>query len=294
VTRVDAVDVPGGRAPVLVVGATGKTGRAVSAALLARGVPVRAAVRPGREGAAPAGTTAVPVDLDTGQGLAAALDGARAAYHLAPNVHPDEVGMAARVASAATAAGLPRLVFHSVLHPDDARMPHHQRKAEAEGLLRDALGERVTVLRPAAYHQNLVAQARSGMLSVPYSVDAPFTNVDLADVAEVAADALGGAHAGLTLDLAGPEVLTTRQLAERAAVALGHPVSDMRMPLETWLSGPGAPLAEQARHDLAAMFAAYDEGGLTGDPAVLPALLGRPPTTWLACLSGSGTALGPG
>ena len=290
----DAVDtVPDDRAPMLVVGATGKTGRAVSAALLARGVPVRAAVRPGRESAAPAGTTAVAVDLDTGLGLAAALDGARAAYHLAPNVHPDEVGMAARVASAATAAGLPRLVFHSVLHPDDARMPHHLRKAEAEGLLRDALGERVTVLRPAAYHQNLVAQARSGMLSVPYSVDAPFTNVDLADVADVAADALAGAHAGLTVDLAGPEVLTTRQLAERAAVALGHRVSDMRMPLETWLSGPGAAMAEQARHDLAAMFAAYDEGGLTGDPTVLPTLLGRPSTTWLTCLMRSGQAPDP-
>ena len=75
--------------------------------------------------------------------------------------------------------GLERLVFHSVLHPDDARMPHHLRKAEAEAVLREALGERLTVLRPAAYHQNLVAQARSGMLAVPYSLDAPFTNVDL-------------------------------------------------------------------------------------------------------------------
>ena len=100
-------------------------------------------------------------------------------------------------------------------------MPHHLRKAEAEAVLRDALGERVTVLRPAAYHQNLVAQALSGMLPVPYSLDAPFTNVDLEDVAEVAADALLGAHAGLTLDLAGPEVLTVRQLAEQAAAVLG-------------------------------------------------------------------------
>ena len=87
-------------------------------------------------------------------------------------------------------------MFHSVLHPDDARMPHHLRKAEAETVLRAALGERLTVLRPAAYHQNLAGQAHAGMLRVPYSLDAPFTNVDLADVAEVAADALGGAHAG--------------------------------------------------------------------------------------------------
>ncbi len=47
-----------------------------------------------------------------------------------------------------------------------------------------------TVLRPAAYHQNLVDAARAGRLTVPYSLDAPFTNVDLDDVAEVAATVL--------------------------------------------------------------------------------------------------------
>ena len=89
-------------------------------------------MRPGRESGAPSGTTPVPVDLATGLGLEEALSGARAAYHLAPNMHADEVGMAQRVAAAAVATGLDRLVFHSVLHPDDARMPHHRRKAEAE------------------------------------------------------------------------------------------------------------------------------------------------------------------
>src|SRR5690242_1609912 len=125
--------------PVLVVGATGKTGRAVAAALTSRGVAVRAAVRAGREPDAPPGTSPVPVDLATGLGLEDALSGARAAYHLAPNMHPDEVGMARRVADAAVAAGVERLVFHSVLHPDDARMPHHLRKAQAEVVLRETL-----------------------------------------------------------------------------------------------------------------------------------------------------------
>ncbi len=271
--------------PVLVVGATGKTGRAVCAALVTAGVPVRAAVRAGREPAAPPGTTPVVVELATGQGLAAALDGARAAYHLAPNMHPDEVGIAVRVGAAAVDVGLERLVFHSVLHPGDDRMPHHLRKAEAEAVLRAALGERVTVLRPAAYHQNLVPQALSGMLSVPYSLDAPFTNVDLGDVAEVAVDALLGAHAGLTLDLAGPEVLTVRQLAEQAAAVLAREVSSVRISLQEWRSGPGATLSDQARENLTAMFTAYDDSGLTGEPTVLLGLLGRPATSWMACLS---------
>ncbi len=278
-------DVDAVREPVLVVGATGKTGRAVCAALVAAGVPVRAALRAGREPAAPSGTTPVVVDLVTGQGLAGALDGARAAYHLAPNMHHDEAGIAARVATAASKVGLQRLVFHSVLHPDDSRMPHHLRKAEAEVVLRAALGERLTVLRPAAYHQNLVAQALAGMLRVPYSLDAPFTNVELADVAEVAVGALLGAHAGLTLDLAGPEVLTTRQLAAQAAAVLGREVSAVQISVQEWRAEPEAALGEQVRDDLTAMFTAYDDSGLTGDPTVLPGVLGRPATTWLTCLS---------
>ena len=40
------------------------------------------------------------------------------------------------------------------------------------------------------------------------------------------------------------------------------------MPLRV-ATGPGADLSDQARNDLAAMFTAYDEGGLVGDPAVL-------------------------
>ena len=61
--------------PVLVLGASGKTGRAVTRALAARGVRVRAAVRPGRPTAAvlTAGAhEAVAVDLGTGHGLAEA------------------------------------------------------------------------------------------------------------------------------------------------------------------------------------------------------------------------------
>ena len=72
------------------------------------------------------------LDLESGAGLDAALEGVWAVYHLAPNVHPDEVAMAQRVTEAAAAAGVQRLLFHSVLHPDDASMPHHLRKAEAE------------------------------------------------------------------------------------------------------------------------------------------------------------------
>jgi len=206
--------------------------------------------------------------------------GVDAVYHLAPNVHPDEVGIATRVVESARAAGVSRFVFHSVLHPEDASMPHHVRKAEAEKVIRTRLST-ATVLRPAAYGQNLLDAALVGRMAVPYSIDAPFTNVDLDDVAEVAALILTGAgHAGATYELCGPESLSVREQARIASEVLGHPVDVSRISLEEWAAGPGSAMSEQAREDLLAMFRAYDRDGLSGDATDLERLLGRPLTPW--------------
>jgi uncharacterized protein YbjT (DUF2867 family) len=273
---------------VLVIGATGKTGRAVTRALASLEVDVRAAVRSTEAGkrAYAAGARSISVvDLESGGGLDQALVGVDGVYHLAPNVHPDEVGIAERVAAAAERAGLSRFVFHSVLHPDDDSMPHHLRKAEAEKVIRARLPG-VTVLCPAAYHQNLVDAAVAGQLTVPYSLDAPFTNVDLADVAEVAATVLTRpGHEGLTYDLAGPEVLSVRDLVRVATDVLGRPVQAVRVELAEWAAGPGAALSSQALDDLLAMFASYDRAGLVGDPSTLRRVLGREPRTWAQVLA---------
>src|SRR4051812_16130855 len=268
---------------VLVIGAAGKTGRAVTRALAAGGIDVRAAVRStaSHEVVSAAGAQSISeVDLETGAGLTEALRGADGVYHLAPNMHPDEVGIAERVTRAAAAAGVSRFAFHSVLHPHDASMPHHLRKAEAEEVVR-AYFPAATILRPAAYHQNLTEAALYGRLYVPYSLDAPFTNVDLHDVAQVAATVLTRpGHEGVTYELAGPEVLSVRDQARVAADVLGHPVEAVRVELAEWVAGPGADLAPQARADLAAMFAAYDHGGLVGDPSSLRRLLRHEPKGW--------------
>lgn len=265
------------------MGASGKTGRAVTRALAARGFRVRAAVRSERAAesvyAAGAGELAV-LDLETGAGLERALEDVWGVYHLAPNVHPDEVGMAQRVTAASAAAGARRLVFHSVLHPDDASMPHHLRKARAEEVVRTG-GVPWTVLRPAAYHQNLVPAALAGEIAVPYSLDSPFTNVDSGDVALVAATVLSEpGHEGQVYDLAGPEALTVREMAARASEVLGRPVGAVETDRGAWATGPGAALPDTARQDLLAMFASYDREGLVGGSAWLWALLGHLPTPW--------------
>ncbi len=141
-----------------------------------------------------------------------------------------------------------------------------------------------TVLRPAAYHQNLLAAAHAGRIEVEYALTAPFSNVDLDDVAEVAARVLTGAgHDGATYELAGPERLTVAEMAEIATRVLGVEVSAVRVPTADRV-GPS---------DLDAMFAAYDRSGFVGSGATLRRLLGREPTTWgqaLAAVAATGCA----
>ncbi len=259
---------------ILVIGASGKTGRAVSRALAARGVRVRAGHRP-------------DLDLETGHGLAEAMDGVDAVYHLAPNMHPDEVAIAHRVATAALDAGVPRFVFHSVLHPDDSTMPHHWRKHLAEQRIRQLLPTS-TIVRPAAYHENLLPAALEGRLTVPYSIDSPFTNVALDDLGEAAAGVLTEAgHEGADYDLVGPEVLSVRDMARIATEVLGREVTAETKRVRDWVDGPGAGLTEQVRDDLLAMFASYDKAGLVGESDDLARLLGRPATTWAGVLEKS-------
>ncbi|KGN32915.1 nucleoside-diphosphate sugar epimerase [Knoellia sinensis KCTC 19936] len=251
-------------------------------ALVDRGVSVRAAVHLGRRSTVHESdlVRVVPVDLVSGMGVEAAVAGASAVYHMAPNVDSNEVRMASHIADSAVRQGVSRLVYHSVLHPEDASMPHHLRKAKAETTVRTRL-ESTTILRPSAYLQNLEREARSGRIEVPYSVDTPFSNVDLDDIAQIAADALlGDEHAGETYDLAGPEELTVREMAGIAADVLGHPVDAVRLPLEEWVADEGSHLVGQARADLVAMFRCYDREGLVGNPTTLRTLLGREPCTW--------------
>jgi NAD(P)H dehydrogenase (quinone) len=159
---------------ILVTGAAGKTGRAIIRALAARGAEVRAFVHreAHRATVMQEGARSVGVgSLDDIDALTRAAGGAAAIYHLAPNVSPHEVAYGAAAIAAAKAAGVPRFVFHSVLHPQIEAMPHHWRKMRVEeALFASTLA--ATILQPAAYMQNLLASRRSivddGILRVPY------------------------------------------------------------------------------------------------------------------------------
>jgi len=280
--------IPNTQYPILVTGAGGKTGRAVIRALIGRGETVRALVhRPDQvRSIQELGAQEVVVgDMRDEATMSRAARGARAIYHICPNVCPDEVAIGQVLIAAARAAGVERLVHHSVLHPQIEAMPHHWSKLRVEEKLFES-GLSYTILQPAAYVQNVLAYwnqiVEQGVYLVPYSVEARLSMVDLQDVAEAAAISLAElGHTGATYELAGPEALTQVEVAAILSQHLGRPVRAQAVPLDEWeRKARASGTSDYAVETLLAMFRYYDRFGLCGNPNVLTWLLRRPATTF--------------
>jgi uncharacterized protein YbjT (DUF2867 family) len=273
---------------IVVSGAGGKTGRALVRALAARGAAVRAWVRreTQAEGLRALGAAEV-VSGDVRAELAqrSALTGARAVYHICPNVHPDELAIGQGLLAAARSAGLEHFVFHSVLHPQTEAMPHHWQKLQVEAALFES-GLAFTILQPAPYMQNTLAgweAARTtGVFRVPYPVATCLSLVDLDDVAEAAARVLTEpGHAGATYEVVGTPGLTQTAVAAEMGRALGRPVEAEAEPQAAWERRARAGgMGDYQATTLLAMFRYYERYGLWGSPSVLTWLLGRPPATY--------------
>jgi uncharacterized protein YbjT (DUF2867 family) len=271
---------------ILVTGAGGKTGLAIIRALAAHGQRVRALVRRPEHAQSLEQAGAFEVvagDMRDRLTLLQAAQGVQAIYHICPNVHPDEVAIGRAAIDAARAAGVERFVFHSVLHPQIEAMPHHWNKLRVEEALFES-GLAFTILQPAAYMQNVLAGwegiVSRGVYAVPYSTQAPFSPVDLEDVAEAAAIVLTEPnHAGAIYELAGPETLTPADLATVMARALERLVRAERISIEDWTRGAKASgMADDAITALVRMFDYYDHFGLWGNSRVLNDILNRAPT----------------
>lgn len=265
---------------ILVTGAGGKTGQAIVRALIARGQRVRVLVR--REIALPGVAQSLIGNLLDESAVRGAMNGARAVYHICPNMSPEEMVIGKLVIGAAKAAGVEHFVYHSVLHPQAEAMPHHWNKLRVEEMLFES-GLPFTILQPTAYMQNILAGwksiAEEGLLRNPYRVTTRLSLVDLDDVAEAVATVLTEPnHFGATYELAGTPPLTQVEVAQTFSEVLGRPVRAEAEAIEAW-EARNADLGDYQRAMLIKMFRYYERHGLTGNPNNLRWLLGREPTS---------------
>jgi uncharacterized protein YbjT (DUF2867 family) len=270
---------------ILVTGAGGKTGRALTRALSSAARVCAFVYRQEQVSIArSSGAKRVVVgDLRDEEAVRSAMEGVRAVYHICPNMSRDEIIIGRLAIEAARKARVEHFVFHSVLHPQTETMRHHWQKMRVEELIFES-GLPFTILQPAPYMQNLLAVWKSiveeGVLRVPYSVDSKFSFLDLEDLAEVARMVLAKpGHLNAVYELAGTSAVSHVEVAEIFASMLNRRVRAEQSEPSTRVQ---SKTGEYAAESLIKMFNYYDKWGLVGNPNVLTWLLDREPTSLAA------------
>lgn len=210
---------------ILIVGATGTTGRAVSDALAAAGVAHRAMSRdPSRVASAHA--TAIRGDFEDAQSIRDALAGVRATYLVTPSSETAEKQQKQFIEQAVE-AGVEHLVLLSQLGADiDSPVRFLRYHAVVENHA-TRVGIGTTSLRPNLFMQGLLALAstvrHTGTLPAPIG-SAPVSIIDARDIGAVAARALTAQEPLGMRTLTGPEALTHQELADHLGAATGRTI----------------------------------------------------------------------
>ncbi|MCZ8235363.1 MAG: SDR family oxidoreductase [Inhella sp.] len=218
---------------ILVTGASGNIGRALVAALGARGADFQ--VMSSRPGTAPAGLREVQGDFTQLDSLQAAFAGVDTLFLLLPLV-PGIEEMARNAVDAAKAAGVKHIVRSSGAGAD-AHSPASL--ARVHGEIDDrvmASGIPFTLLRPSSFMQNHL-NFYAGSIQAASAVYAPRGEgavglIDVRDIAEVAALVLAdpAAHVGAVYTLTGGEALTDAQSVAAISRAVGREIRYVDVP----------------------------------------------------------------
>jgi uncharacterized protein YbjT (DUF2867 family) len=229
---------------VTVLGATGTVGQALLP-LLADHHDVTAASR--RPRAAHDGIRWATADVASGEGVAAAIDGADVVYYLVHSLGQSDFEArdsqaAARVSLEAARAGVGQIVYLGGLGGGDADASPHLRSRRETGERLAAEGVPVTTLRAAmvigkgsaAFETILGLVKRLPVMITPSWVSTPTQPIALSDIARYLAGVAGKEETlGNGYDAGGPEVMTYRQMIERIAALLGRRPRIVEVPVLT-------------------------------------------------------------
>jgi uncharacterized protein YbjT (DUF2867 family) len=199
--------------PILVTGGSGTLGRLVVTRLRDAGRTVRVLSR--RRGVPAEGIELVTGDLDTGDGIDAAVEGAEIIVHCAGSSRGDE-RKALSLVRAASQARARHLVYISVVGADRvpvvsgvdrAMFGYFASKRAAERVVTDS-GLPWTTLRATQFHDLVLTTARqmARLPLIPVPTGFRFQPVDADEVAARLVELALGTPAGLVPDIAGPSV----------------------------------------------------------------------------------------
>lgn len=211
--------------PILVIGATGKTGARIVRKLTDKGLDVRAGAR----------NAPIPFDWDDTATWAPALEGVGTAYisYFPDLAFPGASDKIEALTEMAKTAGVERLVLLS-----GRGEPHAQL---CEGIVAGS-GIDYTLVRASWFAQNfsegyLLEPALAGEISLPAGdVREPIIDVD--DIADVAVAALTeDGHAGELYEVTGPQLLSFADAAAELSRHMGREVAYRPLTLDEFHAG---------------------------------------------------------
>ncbi|WP_413318259.1 NAD(P)H-binding protein [Agrococcus sp. 1P02AA] len=208
---------------IVVIGGSGNAGSSIVRALARRGADVRPMSRSGK---AIAGAAGVQADIVSGAGLDEALEGAEVvvdAVNSRNPIDPKPFTIGARnIVAAAERAGVQRAVVLSILGVDRSKLSYHRRKHEQELAYLDSSLE-VAVVRAAQFHEWSVDQfeAGSALGAIPVALGGRMQPVAVSEVAELCADEALEPSGKRFIEIAGPQVRLSRDLAKSWQAATG-------------------------------------------------------------------------
>ena len=221
-------------ATILVTGGTGTLGRALVDRLLDDGHDVRSLSRRPHTFAERPRLRAFAVDLRDGTGLDDAVAGVDAIVHCATSPTGGDTEAAGRLVAAAKAAGVPHLVYISIVGVDRIPLGYYRAKLAVERTIEDS-GLGWTVLRTTQFHNLVLGLVKTGARSpvLPVLTGVRLQPVDVREVADRLAELAAGELAGRVPDMGGPEVLEFKELAQATLEAGGR----RRLLMPLWLPG---------------------------------------------------------
>lgn len=197
-------------------------------------------------------------DVESGHGLAAALEGADALVFTVPQDHRDGAWrrMAAAVSDAAARAGVGRVVLNLAGTPDPAGGDPLSDDLHAVWAAFEGAGPEAVTLVPTVYLDNILApwaQAAmaEGALPYPAPADAPVAWLSHRSLGAFAVAAAERGEPGRRYAVGGPDAVTGPELAAVVGAAIGRNLTYDPMPTEAFeeaMNGAmGAPAGTRLR-----------------------------------------------
>ncbi|WP_435122162.1 SDR family oxidoreductase [Amycolatopsis thermoflava] len=262
--------------PILVTGATGKSGRRVVSRLRAKGLPVRAAARNGEH----------VFDWTDSGTWDAALEGVRSIYI----VQPDGTRFVRPFVERAVQHGVEQIVLASgrgIDNPDYVKDSGGVLEGvlDSEAAVRES-GLKWTISRPGWFSQNFsegffARDIRAGELRLPGG-DGAVSFIDAEDIAAVVVAALTeDGHSGQIYELSGPTAVTLAEAVATISEAAGREIRYVPLSVENYVAElvqQGLPQAdaEAFANVIAPIRSGADEYVSDG----VQRALGRPPRTF--------------